>query len=534
MSNVLTRLRSAARQTRAATAEAAGRTTRLSATTLASVWGNQLDEVVPSDPRFSDSAWTENAAAFALQQQYLINSHWFMELADAFETMVPDPRHRVRFWTRQYVDALSPANLALTNPEAWREFVRTGGRNVAKGTAAFARDLRRGRITQVPQDAFVVGRDLAATPGRVVYRSPLIELIQYSPTTDTVATVPLLVVAPWINKYYVMDLHPHNSMFKYLVDSGFTVFAISWKNPDAGILELDWDDYMDQGPLAAQRVVSDITGCDRVNFLGYCLGGLMTQVTVAYLAAHGDKSANTATYLTTHQDFTDIGDIAVFLSRAGVRYAEWMMRASGGYLDGRRMSATFNMLRSNDLIWRYVVNDYLLGKDPPAIDLLYWNSDGTRIPGKVHSFLMREFFLGDKLRRSDELQIKETGIDLGRIEAPTYVVAADNDHIVPWRGAFQVRELQRGPVRFVLANGGHIAGIINPPADNKRSYLTDGGTTRDPDEWSKNAVSQPGSWWGDWVAWLTGHSGDPVPPPPMGSDKHPPIAAAPGTYVLER
>lgn len=533
MSNVLTRLRSAARQTRTATAQAAGRTTRLSAEALASMRGNPSHEVVPSDPRFVDSVWTENAAAFALQQQYLINSSWFMELADAFETMVPDPRHRVRFWTRQYVDAMSPTNLAATNPEVWREFVRTGGKSVAKGTAMFARDLWRGRITQVPPDSFVVGRDLATTPGRVVYRSPLIELIQYSPTTATVATVPILVVPPWINKYYVMDLSPHNSMFKYLVDSGFTVFTISWKNPDADILELEWDDYMDQGPLAALRVVAEITGCDQVNFLGYCLGGLMTQVTVAYLAAHGDSSTNTATYLTTHQDFTEVGDIAVFLSRTGVRYAEWMMRVAGGYLDGKRMAATFNMLRSNDLIWRYVVNDYLLGKDPPAIDLLYWNSDGTRIPGKVHSFLMREFFLGDKLRRPDELRVKGTGVDLSRIAAPTYVVAADSDHIVPWRGAFQVRELQRGPVRFVLASGGHIAGIINPPADNKRSYLIDGGDTQDPDEWWTNAVSEPGSWWDDWVSWLADHSGDPMAPPPMGTDRHPPIAAAPGTYVLE-
>jgi polyhydroxyalkanoate synthase len=325
------------------------------------------------------------------------------------------------------------------------------------------------------------------------------------------------------------------------VDAGFTLFNISWKNPDDSILHLEWDDYMEQGPLDALRVVKAITGAERVNTIGYCLGGIMQEVTLAYLAATGDEAVqemdlpevNTATYFATHQDFTDAGDVDVFISEPEVRFLEWLMKVSGGYLDGRNMAATFNMLRANDLLWRYVVHNYLMGQQPPAFDLLYWNSDGTRVPGKVHSFLVREFFLGNKLMEPEGLHVRGVGIDTRRITVPTYAVVGNTDHIVPWRGGFKIRELLGGPVRFILGESGHISGIINHPSKNKRAYWTNDADTTDPDEWLAGATKHEGSWWVDWVPWLQERSGELIAPPATGSDEFPPIMDAPGSYVLE-
>jgi polyhydroxyalkanoate synthase len=528
-----------------ATMTAATRHLTLMANTYARMWGRPAEDAVPADRRFRDDVWDENLAFDALKQIYLITAQWMVDMADGLENLNPDLHKRVRFWTQQYVDAASPSNFPATNPEVLQEMVRTGGGNLAQGMQNLLADLQKGRVSMVPDGAFELGKDLAVTPGKVVYRNPLIELIQYEPSTEQVREIPLLSIPPWINKYYVMDMRPQNSMYKYLVDAGFTLFTISWKNPDESVLDLEWADYMEMGIVEALRVIKAITGAEKVNTSGYCLGGIVEQVTLAYLAALGTKVAdpeglpevNAASFFTTHQDFTDIGDIEVFLSEPEVQFLEWLMDASGGYLDGRNMAATFNMLRANDLLWHYVVHNYMLGKEPPAFDLLYWNSDGTRVPAKVHSFLLRELFLADKLKEPDAIQIRGVGIDTRRITIPAYVVAGERDHIVPWRGASKIRQLMGGPVRFVLAESGHIAGIINHPAKKKRGYWlneSEDAQTLDPDAWLAGADKYQGSWWVDWIPWLEGYAGKLVEPPPMGSDDYPPIMDAPGTYVLER
>jgi polyhydroxyalkanoate synthase len=531
-------------QAQEATLTAATRHLQLVANTQARMWGADASDVMPADRRFGDRSWSENLAFDVLKQLYLITGQWLVDMTEGVEAMDPDLHKRAKFWTQQVVDAASPSNFAATNPEVWQEIVRTGGGNLLQGFQNLVSDLQNGRISMVPDGAFQVGKDLAVTPGKVVHRNALIELIQYTPTTKKVREIPILVVPPWINKYYVMDLRPQNSMFQYLVDAGFTLFTISWKNPDESVLNLEWADYMEMGVIEAMRVVQAITGSEKVNTVGYCLGGIIEQVTLAYLAAQGDSTeaqgvpaVNSATFFATHQDFGDVGDLGVFLSAPQVRLLELLMAASGGYLDGRNMAATFNTLRANDLLWHYVVHNYLLGQTPPAFDLLYWNSDGTRVPAKVHSFLLREMFLENKLQEPDAIKIQGVGIDAGRVTIPAYAVAGESDHIVPWRGASKIRQIMGGPVRFVLAESGHIAGIINHPAQKKRGYWVNNTRTAkglDPDEWLAGATKHEGSWWLDWVPWLKKQSGKLAAPPPMGGEAYPPLGDAPGTYVLER
>jgi polyhydroxyalkanoate synthase len=505
--------------------------------------GRPAREVMPPDARFEDQAWRESLIFDAIKQSYLVAAQWILEMTDGFEDLSPEAHKRIRFWTQQAVDAMSPANFALTNPVVLQETLRTGGMSLARGMQNLLADLQVGRLRMVPDGSFRLGTDLACTPGKVVYRNSLIELIQYTPTTERVRAVPILVIPPWINKYYVMDLRPQNSMFKFLVDSGFTLLTISWKNPSRGdaVLEMDFSDYLEHGPLDGLRVVRAVTGAPHVSLVGYCAGGILLQATLAYLAAGGadtmgeDLAAEptTATLFASHHDFADIGDLEVFISQPDVQALEWLMRASGGYLDGRNLAATFNMLRANDLLWHFVVHNYLLGKEPPAFDMLYWNGDGTRVPAPVHSFLLREFFLGNKLKEPNGISVRGVGIDVRRIATPTYAVAGSTDHIVPWRGAFQVRRSLNGPVRFVLAESGHIAGIINPPASHKRSYWTNDNPTPDPEQWLEGATRHAGSWWGDWIPWLEERSGEQVSPP-LSSADFPPLADAPGNYVLEQ
>ncbi len=517
-----------------ATMLAAFRSMELTANTYARMLGADTDDVLPADSRFKDDSWRENLAADVIKQSYLITSRWMEDMAEGLENLDPKIHQRTEFWTRQLADALSPANFVLTNPEVLQEAIRTGGTSLTMGMHNLLEDMSKGRIRQVPEGSFEVGKNLALTSGQVVYRNPLIELIQYAPTTKKVRAFPILMIPPWINRYYVMDMRPDNSLYKYLVDAGFTVFTISWKNPEESNLDFNWEDYMDLGPLTALKVIRSITGSEKVNTAGYCLGGIIQQVTTAYLAAKDDQSINTTTYFATHQDFTIAGDVTVFISEPQVQFLEWLMEFSGGYLDGRNLAATFNMLRSNDLLWNYVVQNYLLGRQPPAFDLLYWNSDGTRVPAKVHSFLVRDFFLENKLIQPDGIRVKGVGIDLSRIQLPTYTVAALGDHIVPWEGTFMMRKLQGGPVRFILTTGGHIAGIINPPADGRREYWTNDSRTTDPEQWRKTAVEHAGSWWVDWVPWLEKHAGPLTAPPPLGNDEYAALALAPGTYVLEK
>jgi polyhydroxyalkanoate synthase len=523
-------------QAQKATMSAAARHLELMSNTYARLWGQPREEVLPADKRFKDEAWRENLAFDLLKQIYLISAQWMIDMTDGLEEASPELHKRAKFWSQQYADAISPSNFVATNPEVLAEIARTGGTNLLHGMQNLMSDLQKGRVSMVPEGAFEVGKDLAVTPGKVVYRNPIIELIQYTPVTEQVREIPILAIPPWINKYYVMDMRPENSMYQYLVDAGFTLFTISWKNPDDSVLHLEWADYMEMGVIEALRVVRAITGADKVNTLGYCLGGIIQQVTLAYLAARGEEPVNTATYFATHQDFTDAGDVDVFIDESQVRFLEWLMEVSGGYLDGRNIAATFNILRANDLLWHYVVHNYLLGQQPPAFDLLYWNSDGTRVPGRVHSFLVREFFLANKLQEPDGIRVRGVGIDTRRITIPVYAVACESDHIVPWRGASKIREMHGGPVRFVLAESGHIAGIINHPAKKKRGYWINNlksAQMLEPDEWLAKAKKHKGSWWVDWVSWLEKHSGALVDPPATGSEEYSPIMDAPGTYVLE-
>lgn len=520
-------------QMQQATMAAAMQGMELSTNAIARMWGIESENVLPPDSRFDAPVWSENLAADYMKQAYLITSQWMEGVADGLEAIDPDIHHRTKFWIKQLADALSPTNFVVTNPVVLEETVRTGGRNLVVGLQNLLSDLQRGRISQVPEGAFELGVNLAITPGVVVYRNPLIEIIQFTPTTEKVHEIPLLMIAPWINKYYVMDMSPNNSMYRHLVEQGFSVFTISWKNPDESTLDFEWDDYMDLGTLEAIRVVKEITGAPKVNVVGYCLGGIIQQVTLAYLATQVDASINTATYFATHQDFSNAGDVTVFINETGVRTLEWMMEVSGGYLDGRNMAATFNMLRANDLLWNYVVHNYMLGEQPPEFDLLFWNADSTRIPGKVHSFLIREFFMKNLLREPDGLQVKGVGVDLGRIQVPTYTVAATGDHIVPWEGTFQMRKLLGGPVRFTLSSGGHIAGIINPPAESHREYWQNEDPTEDPQVWLAGAEKTQGSWWPDWFEWLSGQSGEKIPPPSLGTEQYSVLDDAPGVYVLE-
>jgi len=403
---------------------------------------------------------------------------------------------------------------------------------VADGVRNLQHDLKEGKLSMVDTTAFAPGRNLALTPGKVVFRNKLIELIQYEPSTETVRRIPLMIIPPWINKYYIMDMQPKNSMVRFLVDQGFTVFMLSWRNPDASMEDTTIEDYMDLGPLAASDAVREITGSPTVNVMGYCIGGTLLAMTLAWLVAKGDDRFNTATFMVSLQDFSKVGDTALFLGDETIDFIEQQMMERG-YLDSREMSNMFNLLRSNDLIWSNVVNNYLMGQKPPAFDLLYWNSDGTRMARAAHSWYLRNTYVENNLIKPGKVELKGEALDLRRIALDTYAVGAEKDHIVPWDAAWRVTQLVGGKVRYVLASSGHIAGIINPPG-GKGSFWTNEKQAATPAQWRSEAERHDGSWWTDWFAWLAARAGDRVKPPTVGNAKHRPLADAPGTYVLEK
>jgi polyhydroxyalkanoate synthase subunit PhaC len=422
----------------------------------------------------------------------------------------------------------------LSNPAAVRRAMETGGASLADGARNLLNDLKEGRLSIVDVTAFAPGRNLAVTPGKVVRRNRLIELIQYAPTTETVHQTPLLIVPHWSHKYYILDMKPKNSLVRYLVERGFTVFIISWKNPDEELAGLTIEDYMDLGPLEAGEVVREVTGSETVNVMGYCVGGTLLSLTLAWLAARCDGRFGSATFMVSLQDFSKVGDTAVFISEPSIDLIERQM-LERGYLDGREMANMFNLLRSNDLIWANVVNNYLMGNKPPAFDLLYWNSDGTRMARTALSWYLRNTYLENNLIKPGKICLRGQAIDLGRITLDTYAVGAEKDHIVPWDAAWRVTQLFGGAVRFVLASSGHIAGIVNPPGGKGTYSVAEPGTpASDPQEWLRGATRHDGSWWTDWADWLSGRSGPRVNPPTLGSDAHPPLGDAPGTYVLEK
>jgi polyhydroxyalkanoate synthase len=486
-----------------------------------------------SDKRFAAPEWQDNPIYRTLKDLYLLASDWLLKQGE-IEGIDEGERRRLDFHLRQFVDAMSPALLLVSNPAALRRAMETGGASLAEGARNLLSDLKEGRLSIADLTAFAPGRNLAMTPGKVVHRNRLIELIQYAPTTQTVHETPLLIVPHWINKYYILDMQPKNSMVRYLVERGFTVFIMSWKNPDASMADLTFEDYMDLGPLEASEVVREITGRYSVNAMGYCIGGTLLALTLAWLAARGDRRFGSATCMVSLQDFAEVGDTAVFISEPSIDLIERQM-LERGYLDGREMANLFNLLRANDLIWANVVNNYLMGNKPPAFDLLYWNSDSTRMAPAAHSWYLRNTYLENNLIKPGKIVLKGEAIDLGRIKQDCYAVGAEKDHIVPWASAWRITQLVGGSVRFVLASSGHIAGIVNPPEGKGAYWVAEPGMrAADAKEWLRAATRHDGSWWTDWTGWLSERSGRRIDPPPLGGAAHPPLGDAPGSYVLEK
>jgi len=492
-------------------------------------------EPAPGDNRFKDPDWSNGQFFDFWKQAYLLGARWAEDMTRKTEGVDDKTRKRALFYLEQMLAALSPSNFALTNPEVVRATLATNAENLVKGMAHLAHDLEHSkdllRISQTDLSAFEVGKNLAVTPGKIVFQNELIQLIQYSPSTAEVFERPLLVVPPWINKYYILDLVPEKSLIKWTVDQGFTVFTVSWVNPDAAHADKTFEDYMHDGILAAVDAVIRQTGEKKINALGYCVGGTLLASTLAYMAAKGDNRVASATFLAAQVDFSEAGDLLVFIDDTQLKALEEMM-AEQGYLDGSRMAAVFNMLRPKDLIWPYVVNNYLLGKKPFPFDLLYWNADSTRLPAANHAFYLREFYHLNRLSKG-ELMLGGITLDLGKVKIPIYELSTKEDHIAPASSVFIGSKLFGGPVRFVMAGSGHIAGVVNPPARKKYQFWT-GAPAPSLEEWMKKASETPGSWWPDWAAWLAKQSGPKVPGRDPATGHLKPVEDAPGSYVRTR
>ncbi len=484
------------------------------------------------DKRFKDPAWQDNPAFFGLQQAYLLWSRTLNDLVDA-AGLDKQPKQKADFGVQLIVDALAPTNLLVTNPDALKKALDTGGGSLLRGLRNFLDDLanNNGRPRQVDTSPFEKGKNIAATPGKVVFRNRLMELIQYEPQTDEVYEIPLLCSPPWINKYYIMDLAPDRSFIEWAVKHGHTVFAISYRNPDESMRDIRLDDYQISGPRTAIDVIRDITGADKVNIVGLCLGGTLTIIMLAYLDAVGDDLVNAVTLLNTLIDYSEPGPLGAFTDPATVAAVERRMGKTG-YLKETELQGTFNLLRGNDLIWNYVVNNWLKGEDPPAFDILAWNYDSTRMPADMHSFYLRSCYLRNELAQGD-MEISGITLDLEKVDQDIFIVGAQNDHIAPWKSSYKTTNLVSGEVEFVLTSAGHIAGIVNPPNPKSRYWLSDEDRNPDAESWLANATEHEGSWWHHWAEWMSTRAGSRRPPPAMGSDRHQPIADAPGTYIEE-
>ena len=498
------------------------------------MFGEEVEPVAKPDPkdrRFADPEWRSNAYFDFLKQAYLLTSDWANRVVQDTKGVDAHTRQKAGFYLRQLTDALSPANFVPTNPELLRETLSSNAGNLVQGMRMLAEDLETGRlkIRQTDRTAFEVGRNLAITPGKVIYQNELMQLIQYIPTTRTALKRPILIVPPWINKYYILDLTPEKSFIKWCVDQGLTVFVISWVNPDAKLAAKGFDDYMRQGPLEALRVIATVTGEEKVHVAGYCAGGTLLAAMLAYMAAKGDGRALSATLLTTQVDFTYAGNIMAFIDEEQIDSLERQMRKTG-FLKAHTMAQTFNLLRSNELIWPYVINNYLRGEAPRSFDVLHWNSDATRIPVASHSFYLRNCYLNNKLAKGEMTLAGET-IDLGNVTVPIYSLAAREDHIAPAKSVFFGCKFFGAPVKFVLAGSGHIAGVINPPYRTKYSYWTDGPAASNVETWLAKAAERPGSWWPHWLQWIREHDPAEVSARKPGGGRLKPLEDAPGSYV---
>ena len=491
------------------------------------------DISAPQDPRFQHPAWSEHPYFDFLKQTYLITSRWADTLVSAAEDLDPHTRNKARFYITQIVNAVAPTNWLFTNPELLHETFASDGENLVRGMQLLAEDIERGsghlRIRQTDATKFEVGKNLAITPGKVIYQNAVMQLIQYEPTTEQVLKRPLLIVPPWINKYYILDLSPEKSFVKWAVDQGQTVFMISWVNPDKELAHKSLEDYMREGILEALDAVQQATGARAINALGYCVGGTLLAATLAYMAATGDNRVKSATFLATQVDFSHAGDLKVFMDEEQVAAIERDM-AQHGYLEGRKMAAAFNLLRSNDLIWPYVVDVYMKGKTPLPFDLLYWNSDSTRMPAANHSFYLRRCYINNDLSQR-RIEMGGVTLDLSQVTIPVYHLAAREDHIAPPRSVYLGAKLLGGPVRVVVSGSGHIAGVVNPPVRNRYRYWTGGPPTGELETWLEDAEERPGSWWPDWHAWIEARDRKKVPAREIGGGKLAAIEDAPGSYV---
>ena len=490
----------------------------------------------PRDRRFSDPEWSANPFFDFLKQAYLLTNSWAQHLVEDAKDLDDRTRLKAEFYIKQIANAVSPSNFVLTNPELLRETLGSNAENLVRGMHMLAEDIAAGggelKIRQSDASNFEVGRNLAITPGKVVFQNELMQLIQYAPTTEKVLKRPLLIVPPWINKFYVLDLNPEKSFIKWCVDQGVTVFVISWVNPDARLAKKNFEHYMREGPLAALDAIRQATGERQIHAAGYCVGGTLLAVTLAYMAAKNDRRIASATLFATQVDFTHAGDLKVFVDEDQIQMVERRM-AELGYLEGKRMASAFNMLRSHELIWPYVVNNYLKGKQPLPFDLLYWNSDSTRMPAANHSFYLRNCYLDNTLSRG-EMEIGGQKLDLRKVTIPIYNLATREDHIAPAKSVFLGSRSFGGPVRFVLSGSGHIVGVVNPPSKNKYQYWIGGKPDGDLDGWLAQAKENPGSWWPDWLAWLRKINKTEVPARKPGGGKLKPIEDAPGSYVKVR
>ncbi len=509
---------------------------------VAALWNHAVDKnaAAPTvtDRRFAADDWVRNPVAALTAQTYLLNARMLMKLADAVQGDAKT-RARLRFAVQQWVDAASPANLLAFNPEAQRRAVETQGQSIGQGLRQLWHDVAQGHMSQTDETAFEVGRNVATSEGAVVFENELFQLIEYKPLTAKVHARPMLFVPPCINKYYILDLQPANSLIRYTVSQGHRLFVVSWRNPDASLAAKTWDDYIEHAAITAIRTVQAISGQTQINMLGFCVGGTILATALAVLAARGEQPAASVTLLTTLLDFSNTGVLDLFVDERSVHSREMTLGqqapAGPALLQGRELAAVFSFLRPNDLVWNYVVGNYLKGDKPPPFDLLYWNSDATNLPGPMYCWYLRHTYLQNELRQPGKLTVCGEKIDLSRIKAPVYVYASREDHIVPWEAAFQNTQIMRGKVRFVLGASGHIAGVINPPAKDgpgKRSHWIGAVAADDAAAWLARAAETPGSWWPDWAAWLKPQAGaQQAPPKGYGNKQHKVIEPAPGRYV---
>ncbi len=503
--------------------------------------GGETPEAVAApargDKRFADPDWAENPVFDVIKQSYLLTANWMNNLVAEVEDVEPMTKRRVEFFMKMLTDAFSPSNFLASNPAALREAMTTGGESLVRGMENFAADLDRGggklSIAQTDYEMFKIGENVATAPGKVVFRNEIIELLQFSPTTETVCEIPLVIFPPWINKFYILDLRPENSMIRWLSAQGITVFVASWVNPTAELADRTFEDYMREGIYAGTQAAMDQCGVTQVNTVGYCIGGTLLSSTLAHMAAKGDERIASATFFAAQQDFSEAGDLLLFTNEDWLADLEKKMDAGGGVLPGQSMADTFNALRANDLIWSFFVNNYLLGKEPKPFDLLFWNSDQTRMPKTLHMYYLRKFY-GENALAKGELVLDNVKLDLGKVKTPVYVQSSKEDHIAPARSVYKGAKLFGGPVTFTLAGSGHIAGVINAPVANKYQHWTNERLPASLEEWQAEAKETAGSWWPHWIEWLKARSGAQIPARDPAKGKLKPLGDAPGDYVKVR